>query len=65
MSELAAAGLAREIVDRAQFHLTFGSNRQFGLVVAGIMWIICMYQMLILSRNKKLYGNAWQADLEP
>lgn len=34
-------------------------------IAAGIMWIICMYQMLILSRNKKLYGNAWQADLEP
>ena len=28
MSEAAAAGLAREIVDRARFHLTFGSNRQ-------------------------------------
>ena len=28
MSETSAAGLAREIVDRARFHLTFGSNRQ-------------------------------------
>lgn len=28
MTEAAAAALAREIVDRAQFHLTFGSNRQ-------------------------------------
>ncbi|HLN29245.1 MAG TPA: hypothetical protein VK395_15965 [Gemmataceae bacterium] len=28
MDDAAAAKLAREIVDRAQFHLTFGSNRQ-------------------------------------
>jgi hypothetical protein len=28
MTETAAAALAREIVERAQFHLTFGSNRQ-------------------------------------
>lgn len=28
MEEAAAAVLARDIVDRAQFHLTFGSNRQ-------------------------------------
>ncbi len=28
MKEAAAAALARDIVDRAQFHLTFGSNRQ-------------------------------------
>jgi hypothetical protein len=28
MAEVAAASLAREIVQRAQYHLTFGSNRQ-------------------------------------
>lgn len=28
-----------------------------------IMWFISMYQMLILSRNGKIYGNAWEADL--
>jgi phosphoribosyl-ATP pyrophosphohydrolase len=28
MGETAAAALARDIVDRAQYHLTFGSNRQ-------------------------------------
>ena len=28
MDDVSAARLAREIVDRAQFHLTFGSNRQ-------------------------------------
>src|SRR5438270_376803 len=28
MTEAAAASLAREIVKRAQYHLTFGSNRQ-------------------------------------
>lgn len=29
-----------------------------------MMWFISMYQMLILSRNGKVYGNAWEADLE-
>jgi hypothetical protein len=29
-----------------------------------IMWIISMYQMLILSRNGKIYGNAWESDLK-
>lgn len=37
----------------------------FGYSVAStMMWFISMYQMLILSRNGKIYGNAWQADLE-
>lgn len=37
----------------------------FGYSVAStIMWFISMYQMLILSRNGKKYGNAWKADLE-
>jgi hypothetical protein len=33
-------------------------------VASTIMWIISMYQMLILSRNGKIYGNAWEADLK-
>jgi len=37
----------------------------FGYSVASTyMWFTSMYQMLILSRNGKAYGNAWQADLE-
>jgi len=27
------------------------------------MWFISMYQMFILSRNGKVYGNAWEQDL--
>lgn len=27
------------------------------------MWFVSMYQMLILSRNGKVYGNAWEQDL--
>lgn len=27
------------------------------------MWITSMYQMFILSRNGKVYGNAWEQDL--
>ncbi|CAH1387450.1 conserved membrane hypothetical protein [Candidatus Nitrotoga sp. M5] len=33
-------------------------------VAATIMWFISMYQMLILSRNGKIYGNAWETDLK-
>lgn len=33
-------------------------------VAATIMWFISMYQLLILSRNGKIYGNAWEADLK-
>jgi hypothetical protein len=29
-----------------------------------LMWFISMYQMLVLSRNGKTYGNAWEADLK-
>lgn len=37
----------------------------FGYSVAStFMWFTSMYQMLILSRNGKVYGNAWEADLE-
>ena len=28
------------------------------------MWATSMYQMHILSRNGKVYGNAWEQDLE-
>lgn len=28
------------------------------------MWFTSMYQMFILSRNGKIYGNAWEADLK-
>lgn len=28
------------------------------------MWCVSMYQMFILSRNGKIYGNAWEADLK-
>ncbi len=28
------------------------------------MWFTSMYQMFILSRNGKVYGNAWEADLK-
>jgi hypothetical protein len=27
------------------------------------MWLTSMYQMFILSRNGKVYGNAWAQDL--
>ena len=33
-------------------------------VAATIMWFISMYQMFLLSRNGKIYGNAWEADLK-
>lgn len=37
----------------------------FGYSVAStMMWCISLYQMLILSRNGKVYGNAWEADLK-
>jgi hypothetical protein len=29
------------------------------------MWFTSMYQMVVLSRNGKVYGNAWEADLKP
>ena len=27
------------------------------------MWFVSMYEMLILSRNGKVYGNAWESDM--
>lgn len=32
-------------------------------LAATYMWFTSMYQMLILSRNKKIYGNAWAQDI--
>lgn len=28
------------------------------------MWFVSMYEMLILSRTGKIYGNAWEADMK-
>ena len=33
-------------------------------VAATIMWFMSMYQMWVLSRNGKIYGHAWEADLK-
>lgn len=33
-------------------------------IAATIMWFVSVYQLLVLSRNKKIYGNAWQIDLK-
>lgn len=36
----------------------------FGYSIASaFMWLTSMYQMFVLSRNGKIYGNAWEADL--
>jgi hypothetical protein len=32
-------------------------------LASAYMWFVSMYQMLILSRNGKVYGNAWEQDL--
>jgi len=32
-------------------------------LASAFMWITSMYQMFILSRNGKVYGNAWEQDL--
>ncbi len=32
-------------------------------LASSFMWVTCMYQMHILSRNGKVYGNAWEQDL--
>lgn len=32
-------------------------------LASSYMWIMSMYQMLVLSRNGKVYGNAWEQDL--
>lgn len=33
-------------------------------VASTFMWVTSMYQMFILSRNGKVYGNAWERDLK-
>lgn len=33
-------------------------------IVSSFMWFTSMYQMLILSRDGKVYGNAWEVDLK-
>lgn len=33
-------------------------------IASTFMWFTSMYQMFILSRNGKVYGNAWAADLK-
>lgn len=32
-------------------------------IASTFMWVTSMYQMFILSRNGKVYGNAWESDL--
>jgi len=32
-------------------------------LASSYMWLTSMYQLLILSRNGKVYGNAWEQDL--
>lgn len=33
-------------------------------LASSFMWVVSMYEMLILSRNGKVYGNAWENDME-
>src|SRR5690606_17509499 len=33
-------------------------------VASTFMWITSMYQMFVMSRSGKVYGNAWAADLK-
>lgn len=32
-------------------------------IASTFMWVTSMYQMFVLSRNGKVYGNAWEQDL--
>lgn len=37
----------------------------FGYSIAStFMWVTSMYQMFIMPRNRKIYGNAWESDLK-
>jgi hypothetical protein len=37
----------------------------FGYTLAStFMWVVSMYEMLILSRSGKVYGNAWENDMK-
>ena len=60
------------IVDVASWWLTkLSPNFAYFTIIGGIgyslastyMWCTSMYQMFILSRNGKVYGNAWEQDL--
>lgn len=61
------------IVDVASWWLTkMNPNFAWLTIIGGIgyslastfMWCVSMYEMLILSRNGKVYGNAWEADMK-
>lgn len=61
------------IVDVLSWWLTkMSPNFAWLTIIGGIgysmastfMWIVCMYEMLILSRNGKVYGNAWENDMK-
>jgi len=60
------------IVDIASWWLTKMSPHFAWLVIIGgfgyyvaaaFMWFVSMYEMFILSRSGKIYGNAWEADI--
>lgn len=61
------------ILDVASWWLTKLSPHFAWLTIIGgigyslastFMWFVSMYEMLILSRNGKIYGNAWEADMK-
>ncbi|MEQ1487661.1 MAG: elongation factor-1 alpha [Methylotenera sp.] len=60
------------IMDVLSWWLTkLSPNFAYFTIIGGIgysaasafMWVTSMYQMFVLSRNGKVYGNAWEADL--
>jgi uncharacterized membrane protein len=60
------------IMDVLSWWLTkLSPNFAYFTIIGGIgyslastfMWVTSMYQMFILSRNGKVYGNAWEQDL--
>lgn len=60
------------IVDVASWWLTkMNPNFAWLTIIGGIgyslastfMWFVSMYEMFILSRTGKVYGNAWEADM--
>ena len=60
------------IMDILSWWLTkLSPNFAYFTIIGGIgyslastfMWVTSMYQMFILSRNGKVYGNAWEQDL--
>ena len=61
------------IVDVLSWWLTkLNPNFAWLTIIGGIgyslastfMWCVSMYEMLVLSRNGKIYGNAWEADMK-